>query len=93
MNYLSYAFINGYTMIQTCPACPEQYDVIHKNDLVGYIKLRGGRLRVMTPYCIPYECDVTLIHEFKNHELKGCFDNDTERMYYLNKAMRIIIEQ
>lgn len=31
-----------YELLQTCEACPEQYDVIRDNQCVGYLRLRHG---------------------------------------------------
>lgn len=37
--------IKGLMFDQTCPACPEQYDVINgRGQLVGYVRLRYGCL-------------------------------------------------
>lgn len=35
--------------VQTCNACPEQYDVFIGNKLVGYVRLRWGTLRAYYP--------------------------------------------
>ena len=37
--------INGLIVIQTCGACPEQYDVFLGDKQIGYVRLRGGALR------------------------------------------------
>ena len=34
---------------QTCPACPEQYDVYKGSKVVAYVRLRHGRLTVECP--------------------------------------------
>lgn len=34
--------INGYRLIKTCGACPEQYDVYKDGSMVGYLRLRHG---------------------------------------------------
>lgn len=34
--------INGYTLVLTCGACPEQYDVYFGDENVGYLRLRHG---------------------------------------------------
>lgn len=34
--------IGGYELVQTCVACPEQYDVFNGERLVGYFRLRHG---------------------------------------------------
>jgi hypothetical protein len=33
------------TLVRTCHACPEQYDVFSGNDKVGYLRLRHGYFR------------------------------------------------
>lgn len=34
--------ICGLTLKQTCGACPEQYDVLDGDDVIGYFRLRHG---------------------------------------------------
>jgi hypothetical protein len=34
--------ILGYELVQTCGACPEQYDVYRDGQEVGYFRLRHG---------------------------------------------------
>jgi len=34
--------INGYKLVLTCGACPEQYDVFKNGQQVGYLRLRHG---------------------------------------------------
>lgn len=41
--------INGLTLIQTCNACPEQYDVFKGNRKVGYLRLRHGHFTASYP--------------------------------------------
>jgi hypothetical protein len=44
--------INGYKLVLTCPACPEQYDVFDKEDRkMGYFRLRHGVFRADAPCC------------------------------------------
>lgn len=38
----------SYKLVQTCGACPEQYDVFHESDLdnrIGFLRLRDGYFR------------------------------------------------
>ena len=37
--------ISGYTLVMTCGACPEQYDVFFGDEEVGYLRLRHGHFR------------------------------------------------
>jgi hypothetical protein len=41
--------INGLTLVQTCIACPEQYDVFKGDKQVAYMRLRGGVFSVEVP--------------------------------------------
>ena len=34
---------------QTCDICPEQYDVYHDDEQVGYIRIRHGAMTVKCP--------------------------------------------
>jgi hypothetical protein len=44
--------IDGYRLILTSVACPEQYDVFNsQNEQVGYLRLRGGAFRADCPTC------------------------------------------
>lgn len=36
----------GITLVQTCGACPEQYDAVKDGVTVGYFRLRHGTFRV-----------------------------------------------
>lgn len=41
--------ILGYDLIQTCGACPEQYDVFFEGEQVAYLRLRHGRFYAECP--------------------------------------------
>jgi hypothetical protein len=41
--------IHGYKLVQTCSACPEQYDVFAEDKQVGYLRLRHGGFRASVP--------------------------------------------
>jgi len=84
-----YVFDN-LEFIGTCGACPEQYDVVLlKNDQrfqVGYVRLRHGRLRVECPDVWGkevYSCSF-------DDDWKGRFDDEEERLDYLEKAAEAI---
>jgi len=72
-------------LIQTCEACPEQYDV-EDNDgnTIGYIRLRWGRFRVICPNI---EGETVLEHQF-SHSF-GMFDAH-ERDIWIDKALKAI---
>lgn len=39
-------YINGYQLVRTCYACPEQYDVFFPTgEQLGYLRLRHGSFR------------------------------------------------
>ncbi len=67
-----------YTM--TSPMCPEQYDVYDINnptDIVAYIRLRWGCLRV---YCPDYDGELVFECEFAEDEYLGTFPSENERL-------------
>ena len=41
--------IDGYDLIMTSNACPEQYDVFKDGQQVGYLRLRHGKFTVRVP--------------------------------------------
>ena len=43
--------INGYSLVRTCCACPEQYDVYRGKHKVGYLRLRHGYFRANYQDC------------------------------------------
>lgn len=44
--------IDGFRLVRTCIACPEQYDVFGPDgDKVGYLRLRHGTFRADFPDC------------------------------------------
>jgi hypothetical protein len=63
--------INGatYTLILTCSACPEQYDVLLDGKLVGYLRLRHG---YFAAYALPNNISN---REFKN--MKDVYESYT----------------
>lgn len=75
------------TFVQTCPACPEQYDAIDETgQQVGYLRLRHGRFRVDYP-----TNGGTTIYEAQPHG-DGLFE-DEERTFYLQQAYQAIASQ
>lgn len=73
-------------LIQTCSACPEQYDVFYKNLKVGYLRLRHGEFTVEYP-----DCGGELLY-FAYPKGDGMFD-DNERDAYLMDAERVILDK
>lgn len=79
--------LNQMTFIQTCSACPEQYDVYNKNCReIGYIRLRYGMLRA------DYYGKTVYSHDFGDG-YKGTFDNKDEQQHYLKKIATIFQEK
>lgn len=70
--------------VNTCPACPEQYDVFDNEDntQVGYVRLRHGYLSVR------YVDEEGNQKELYGAYVKGdgTFSDKAERKYYLEKA-------
>ena len=71
--------IMGYTLVQTCGACPEQYDVYKDDEYVGYLRLRGGVFTVED-----HKGDVIYTTHPKGD---GIFEED-ERPYFLRTAIQ-----
>ena len=79
--------VSGFEFMRTCSACPEQYDVFDKDgNQVGYVRLRYGNLKCEYPDC----GGVMVYHENFEDGLKGCFDDNDERMEYLHEIVNAI---
>ena len=76
-------------LVQTCPACPEQYDAFLGERQVGYLRLRWGEFRVDFPEC----GGATIYCAAFDDPFKGAFDNDEERAQYLEAAKAAIRER
>ena len=74
---------NGIELVQTCWACPEQYDAIKDGKTVGYLRLRHGHFYV--------ECPDVGGEEVYSASPKGdgSFFDD-ERDFYLKSALKAI---
>ena len=79
MNYR----LQGYDLIETCSACPEQYDVLLDSEVVGYLRLRHGYFSASCGYNLE-----TTVYE-SNTKGDGIFEDD-ERMFHLNQAVEAI---
>lgn len=76
--------LNCINFVGTCSACPEQYDCYivdteGKKLQVGYVRLRWGNLSCAFP---DVGGELVYGHSFGDG-FKGCFDNETERLDYL----------
>lgn len=69
----------GLDLVQTCGACPEQYDVTYKYKEAGYLRLRHGFFTVQYP-----DASGKIIYSAEP-EGDGIFRDD-ERDYYLTMA-------
>jgi hypothetical protein len=79
---------NGLRFELTCGACPEQYDVYKDENLVGYVRLRWGRLRCDYP-----DVGGETIYEYCFEEddgFKGCFNSDEERDFHLTEISKAL---
>ncbi len=70
-------------LVQTCSACPEQYDAFLDNKQVGYLRLRHGHFRVDYP-----DCGEETIYEASPYG-DGMFSEE-ERDFYLYEAIKAI---
>ena len=76
--------VQGCRLVQTCEACPEQYDVFMGAAQIGYLRLRHGYFRADYPYCggeIVYEAEP---------KGDGMFE-DSERAAYLSAAVSALL--
>lgn len=79
--------VNGLNFVETCHACPEQYDVFDDHgNLVGYVRLRHGGLYAECPYC-----GGEMVYE-AYPEGDGCFIDEMERSFHLNAISEKIIQ-
>ena len=75
--------INGYKLVKTCSACPEQYDVFKDGKQFGYLRLRNGHFYASVP-----DCSAEVVYE-ASPVGDGMFDDD-ERDMYLTEAIEAI---
>ena len=78
--------INGVRLVETCFACPEQYDAFIGDEQVGYLRLRHGFFTVEVPDAGGRE----VLCEQPDGD--GRF-TDEERDLYLNAAVAAILEE
>jgi len=85
-------------LVQTCGACPEQYDVFLGDQMIGYLRLRHGEFRA--DYLTPLPPNENTDHWPWRHETvyranpegDGCFAVE-ERDYYLRFAVDAILKR
>lgn len=73
-------------LIQTCEACPEQYDAMLNGEQVGYLRLRWGWFTVTCPDVGGKE----VYEKRTGHGLAGMFENGAQRKKQLKKARKAI---
>lgn len=74
-------------LLQTCGACPEQYDAYYKDMiLVGYLRLRWGYFSVRCPGYNGKEVYSTDLDD----GWAGCFKTDAQRSYHLQRSREAI---
>lgn len=79
---------NGLIFLCTSGACPEQYDVYKGDNLVGYVRLRGGTLRFIYP---DVGGETIYEHGFEDDDsYKGCFDSEEERDFHLTEISKAL---
>lgn len=82
------ALASELTLVQTCAACPEQYDVFHNEELVGYMRLRHGIFRAECP---GPDSELVYMSGVIGSDA-GCFSNEEERKMNLDWAKIAISE-
>lgn len=75
--------ISGVELVETCGACPEQYDAFIDGKLVGYLRLRHGHFTVHCPWAGGEEVYSA------QPKGDGIFESD-EREKHLTEAVEVI---
>jgi hypothetical protein len=79
--------IKGLKLVQTCSACPEQYDVFDETgEKVAYLRLRWGYFSARVPNSVGQEVYDANIGD----GMTGCFTGEAEREKHLTKAVKAI---
>jgi hypothetical protein len=79
--------IKDLSFVQTCSACPEQYDVFDKEGhQVGYIRFRWGHLTCEYP-----DCGGEVVYETNfDDDWQGCFSSEDDRNLFLEEIANAI---
>lgn len=79
-------FVNPYKLVNTCSACPEQYDVYREDKLVGYLRLRHSKFtaRSVNDDVIVYE---KIIQDNLEDSMVGAFLSEDQRISELTAAI------
>lgn len=86
---MSNRIIRGYKFVQTCCACPEQYDVFDiDGEKVAYVHLSHG---VIYAECPGYGGEI--VYASANFIGDGCFSRESERIKHLTNIVMAIHER
>lgn len=77
--------ISGVKLLNTCWACPEQYDALLNGVMIGYLRLRHGRFYAAYP-----DVGGDIVYE-AHPKGDGIFDDD-EREEHLTAAVGKLLE-
>lgn len=80
--------ILGLRFVETCGACPEQYDVFLDDRQVGYVRLRHGYLSIRYPDVSGDE-----VYQAYPRNSDGCFTDDGVRRRHLKRGAKAILEK
>ena len=84
LNWVNNMTNEGIKLVQTCGACPEQYDAYLDNKMIGYLRLRHGNFTVRYP-----DHNGEIVFEAKPHG-DGLFHYE-ERDLYLDLAKKFLL--
>jgi len=74
---------NEITLVQTCWACPAQWDAFYNKKMVGYIRFGGGYVSVECP-----DVGGELVYSMQTEDrMQGMFYTDAEENAFLSKAL------
>ena len=77
---------------QTCDGYPEQYWAMKGSNIIGYIRLRWGKL---TCHYLPngkfFDDETRVIYHKFDDEYKGEFESEEERNDWLNKCKETLL--
>lgn len=83
---LDQELLDKVELVQTCYACPEQYDVFLEGKQIGYLRLRHGYFRADYP-------DHTGETVYDANPIGDGIFEESEREGYLNMAKRALIKK
>lgn len=73
-------------LVKTCDCSPEQYDVYHGKQQVGYLRLRWGRFSARYPNVGGV---VVYSHDFPD-DMLGQFPDETTRGLHIGQALQAL---